>query len=162
SLRADLRNPHPCLKNVFTGRDARQPMTDAAPLWQPSPERIRAANITRFMAEAAKLSGAAIADYQALWRWSIADPPAFWALVCAFTGVIGDGAGPPAPEHPDAMPGAAFFPNARLNFTENLLCRNDASPAMLFWGEDKVKYRLSWAELHATVSRLQQALAAMG
>src|SRR5439155_13315312 len=53
-------------------------------------------------------------------------------------------------------------PNARLNFAENLLRRNDASPAMLLWGEDKVKRGVSWAELHAAVSRLQQALAAAG
>src|SRR5262245_5262589 len=131
-------------------------MTDAAPLWRPTPERIRAANLTRFIAEAATVSGTAIADYQSLWRWSIVDPARFWSLLWAFTGVSGDGPGAPALENPAAMPGAAFFPNARLNFAENLLRRNDASPAMRFWGEDKVKRTMTWVELHAAVSRLQQ------
>jgi acetoacetyl-CoA synthetase len=81
--------------------------------------------------------------------------------VWSFTGVVGDGPGTPALENP-ARCRCAFFPNARLNFAENLLRRNDASPAMLFWGEDKVKRSMSWAELHAAVSRLQQALAAAG
>ncbi len=145
-------------------------MTDAASpegaqgglLWQPSPERIRAANLTRFMAEASRVSGSAITDYDGLWRWSIAAPAAFWSLVWSFTGVVGDGPGTPAIENPGAMPGARFFPSARLNFAENLLRRNGSDAAMLFWGEDKVKRSLTWAELHAAVSRLQQALAAMG
>jgi acetoacetyl-CoA synthetase len=60
------------------------------------------------------------------------------------------------------MPGARFFPRARLNFAENLLRRNDASDALVFWGEDKVRRRLSWAELNGAVSQLQQALRALG
>ncbi len=61
------------------------------------------------------------------------------------------------------MPGAKFFPDVRLNYAENLL-RNAPDlagaegDAIVFWGEDKVKRRLSHAELYETVSRLQQAL----
>src|SRR3546814_13550992 len=65
------------------------------------------------------------------------------------------------------MPGARFFPDARLNFAENLLRRrpqdaNDGSDAIVFWGEDKVKRRLSHKELYDRVSRTAQALAAEG
>ena len=60
------------------------------------------------------------------------------------------------------MPGARFFPNARLNFAENLLANPNQSAAMVFWGEDKVKRRLTWGELSTLVSRLQQFLAAQG
>ena len=62
----------------------------------------------------------------------------------------------------DQMPGARFFPNARLNFAENLLARHNDKAAMVFWGEDKVKRRLNWDELSALVSRLQQFMAAQG
>src|SRR3546814_14871084 len=65
------------------------------------------------------------------------------------------------------MPGARFFPDARLNFAENLLRRrpqdaNDGSDAIVFWGEDKVKRRLPHKELYDRVSRTAQALAAEG
>ncbi len=97
-----------------------------------------------------------------LWRWSVANPEEFWRLVWDFCGVIGDGPGEVGLENPDQMPGARFFPEARLNFTENLLRRHDDSDALVFWGEDKVRRRMSWAELAAEISRLQQALKAEG
>ena len=58
----------------------------------------------------------------------------------------------------DKMPGAKFFPDARLNFAENLLRRRDDSPALIFQAEDQVKRRMSWAELYGAVSVLAQAL----
>jgi acetoacetyl-CoA synthetase len=60
------------------------------------------------------------------------------------------------------MPGAKFFPEARLNFAENLLRRTGSGDAIVSRGEDKVATRLSWDELHALVSRIRQALEAEG
>jgi acetoacetyl-CoA synthetase len=131
-------------------------------LWRPSPERVAASNLTAFMAAAGTATGRSFADYQALWRWSVEDPGAFWRLVWTYAGVIGEGPGEPAVENLDQMPGAQFFPKARLNFAENLLRRNDATTAMVFWGEDKVRRRLTWADLTQAVSRLQQAMKAAG
>src|SRR5262249_28928098 len=55
---------------------------------------------------------------------------------------------------------AKFFQGTRLNFAENLLRRNDDTPALIFWGEDKVRRALTWAELTVQVSQAQQALKA--
>jgi acetoacetyl-CoA synthetase len=60
------------------------------------------------------------------------------------------------------MPGARWFPEAKLNFAENLLRRQDPSPAIIFRGEDRVIRRLTHAELYAQVSKLAQALRASG
>ncbi|MCP3973405.1 MAG: acetoacetate--CoA ligase, partial [bacterium] len=60
------------------------------------------------------------------------------------------------------MPGARFFPDARMNWAENLLRRRDDSVAIVFWGEDQVKREMSWAELYGAVSRLQRAFRAAG
>jgi acetoacetyl-CoA synthetase len=60
------------------------------------------------------------------------------------------------------MPGARWFPEARLNYAENLLQRRDDGEALVFWGEDKVKRRMSRAELYAEVARFQQFLIAAG
>jgi acetoacetyl-CoA synthetase len=60
------------------------------------------------------------------------------------------------------MPGARYLPDATLNFAENLLRRADDAEAIVFRGEDKAKSRMTFAELNALVSRLQQALRAAG
>ena len=131
-------------------------------LWKPSAERVASANLTRFLKAAETASGIRFADFAALWRWSVDSPADFWRLVWTFCGVIGDGPGTAVLENPDQMPGARFFPDARLNFAENLLRRAGSSDALVFWGEDKFRRRLSWAELHVAVSQLQQALAEEG
>ncbi len=135
---------------------------DAPRLWQPSPARTAAANLTRFLKAAESAAGRSFRDYDALWRWSVDNPADFWPLIWNFCGVIGDRPGEVVLENSEQMPGARFFPRARLNFAENLLRRHDASDALVFWGEDKVRRRMSWAELNAAVSRLQQALKAEG
>jgi acetoacetyl-CoA synthetase len=131
------------------------------PLWQPSAQRIAAANVTAFAAAVSRKHNVKLADYGALWRWSVDRPEAFWRAVWDFGGVIGD-PGEVVLADGDRMPGARFFPEARLNFAENLLRKNDASEALIFWGEDKVKRSMSWAELNAAVSRMAQALRAAG
>ena len=133
-----------------------------SPLWSPSPERIAAANLTRFMQEVGAQQGMSFDGYDALYDWSISQPEAFWRAIWDFCGVIGDGPGAVALADGDKMPGAQFFPEAQINFAENLLRRRDDSDAMVFWAEDKVKRRMSWRELYDQVSRLQQALAAEG
>src|SRR5512146_746326 len=125
-------------------------------MWRPSPQRVAAANLTRFIRQAERVSGLGFADYHALWQWSVEHSPDFWRLVWSFCGVMGD-PGDIELENPNHMPGARFFPHAQLNFAENLLRRNDSSDALVFWGEDKIRRRMRWHELSAAVSRLQQA-----
>ena len=137
-------------------------MNEAVLLWQPSRERIAGANLTAFIKQAEAVAGRRLGDYDALWRWSVEAPGPFWRLMWSYGGVIGDGPGEPDIDNPGAMPGARFFPAARLNFAENLLRRNDSGDALVFWGEDKVRRRMDWAELNQAVSRLQQALKAEG
>jgi acetoacetyl-CoA synthetase len=60
------------------------------------------------------------------------------------------------------MPGVQWFPEARLNFAENLLCRRDDAQAIVFWGENRVRRSLSYAGLYAEVSRLAQLLSNLG
>jgi acetoacetyl-CoA synthetase len=134
-------------------------MTD--PLWTPAPERVARANLTAFAREAERRHGLALPDYASLYRWSIEQPEAFWQLIWDRAGVIGE-PGARVLIDADRMPGARWFPDARLNFAENLLRRNDDSDALVFRGENKVQRRLSWRELHAQVSGLQQVLRAAG
>ncbi|MBM3571360.1 MAG: AMP-binding protein, partial [Alphaproteobacteria bacterium] len=132
------------------------------PLWQPSPARIAGTNLARFMAMVATEWGFKTSDYRELHRWSIENPDKFWRSIWSFCGVVAETQGTRTLVDRDKMPGAQFFPDARLNFAENLLRRRDGADAIVFWGEDKVKRRLSHGELYDLVSRLTQALRAEG
>ena len=134
----------------------------AVPLWQPSEARVAAANLTRFRREAAVTWGLDLPDHAALYRWSIAEPAQFWQTVWSFCEVVAAHQGATALVDGDRMPGARFFPDARLNFAENLLrAARRRADAIVFWGEDKVKRRLTHAdELYAAVSRLRAGAAA--
>jgi acetoacetyl-CoA synthetase len=127
-------------------------------LWQPPAGRKAAANVTRFIAYANQAWGAQCSDYPSLYAWSVQEPEAFWQAVWNFCGVIGGMGNGPYLEGRDRMPGARWFPNARLNFAENLLRRRDSETALVFWGEDAVRRRLTYAELYDLVSRMAQAL----
>jgi acetoacetyl-CoA synthetase len=131
------------------------------PLWSPSPAAVAASPMTAFMKAAARASGKDIGDYDRLHQWSVEDREAFWSLVWDQCGVIGEKGGRVTVDG-DRMPGASFFPDARLNFAENLLRKKGSGDAIVFRGEDKVSRRLSWDDLHALVSRMQQLFRAEG
>jgi len=136
-------------------------MHQTTPLWVPSAAQIKRASLTAFMEEAARRAGRPIGDYRALHRWSVEEREAFWPLVWDFCGVMGE-RGERVLVNGDKMPGASFFPDARLNFAENLLKKSGSADAIVFRGEDKIERRLSWDELKALVSRLQQLFKAEG
>ncbi len=129
-------------------------------LWRPSPERIAGANLTRFAALVRERHGVDAGDYATLHRWSIEHRAAFWSMIWEYGGVVGERGDGPVLVDGDRMPGAKWFPDARLNFAENLLRRRDDATAVLFRGEDRVRRSLSFRELHDAVSVLAQALRA--
>jgi len=136
-------------------------MMDSSELWRPSPERMAAARLSAFMAEVNRRWQADCSDYAGLWRWSVAQPESFWTTVWDHCGVLGD-RGPLVLANRDRMPGAQWFPQATVNYAENLLRRCDDSDALVFWGEDKVRRRLSRRQLCAEVARCARALQAAG
>ena len=138
------------------------PMTaNSVPLWTPSPEAVRKSEMVRFMQEANRRFGLSLADYRQLHAWSVDNLPGFWELIWDFCGVIGE-KGAPLLTDGNLMPGAKFFPGSRLSFAENMMRKTGAAPAMIFRGEDKKRYQLTFDELHALVSKLQQAMKAAG
>jgi acetoacetyl-CoA synthetase len=129
--------------------------TAGAPLWTPDPARAAKSGMARFMRLAGKR------DYEELHRWSVEHAEEFWDLMWKFGEVRGE-PGLRRLINAERMPGAQWFPEATLNFAENLLRERDASLALSFWGEDRVKRQLSRRQLYDLVSRLAQALAAAG
>jgi len=137
-------------------------MNEAAPLWSPSSERVAAANVTRFIECVNARLGLTLADWDALYAWSVAHPQEFWRELAHFSdtrAAWGDG---PVLEDADRMPGARWFPGTELNFAENLLRFRDAQPALVFVNEAGTRRALSYAELHAEVARVADGLRACG
>ena len=115
------------------------------PLWTPSAERVRAARVTAFVAAARERWSVALPDRQALWRWSCERMDQFWDSLWDFCSVVGD-KGTTVLADATRMPGARFFPDATLNFAENLL-REGPDPALVFQAENRAPREVSRAEL---------------
>ena len=127
---------------------------EAKPLWQPNPNTVGDTRMAMFM------QAMGHGRYADLWQWSIDQPEAFWSRLWDFCGAVGD-KGQTVLRDGDKMPGARWFPEARLNYAENLLQRREGE-ALVFWGEDQVKRRMSRAELYAEVARFQRFLVDAG
>ncbi|MFQ5972913.1 MAG: AMP-binding protein, partial [Alphaproteobacteria bacterium] len=133
------------------------------PLWQPSAERVATTGVKHFMAAVERRWGTSCPDYARLHAFSVAEPEKFWISVWDFAGIIAERRGERVLVDGQRMPGARFFPDARLNFAENLLRRRDDGDAIVFWGEGGgIRRRLSWRELYDQVSLWAQALGAAG
>ncbi len=128
---------------------------EAKPLWQPNPNTVGDTRMAMFM------QAMGHGRYADLWQWSIDQPEVFWSKLWDFCGAVGD-KGQTVLRDGDRMPGARWFPEARLNYAENLLKNRDEGEALVFWGEDKVRRRLSRAELYAEVARFQRFLVDAG
>jgi acetoacetyl-CoA synthetase len=141
---------------------AHQDVTEGDLLWTPSAERIAGAPLTRFMAWLAAERGLTFEDYAALWRWSTTEIEAFWQAIWDYFEVRSS-----APHNcvleSRAMPGARWFPGARLNFAEHVLRRErPGQPALLSTGEETALTPLLWDDLAPQVRKVAVALKAMG
>jgi len=130
-------------------------------LWSPGARRIQEANITRFMQLVRQERDPGIGDYASLYQFSIDSPKAFWRAIWEFGGVIGS-AGNRTVENFDRMPGAQWFPDASLNFAENLLRYRDDREALVFKSETGLSNSLSYRQLYQQVAGVASALRVMG
>ena len=137
-------------------------MTEQQALWQPSPERIAAANMTRFMRFVNERYGVALISYPELHDFSVQRTEDFWRSVWEFCGIRATGELDPVVDDATRMPGALWFTDVKLNFAQNLLRFNDERIALV--ARDETAQRKSWtfAELNLEVAALAQYLRACG
>ena len=133
------------------------------PLWSPSAERREASNLNAFIRKLAPSAGRRrLESYADILDFSLANPREFWSTLWDFAGVKASVRGDCVLIDEDRMPGARFFPDARLNYAQNLLIKDDDSTALVFRGENKVRRTMSWKELNRSVARLHHAFAKAG
>ena len=137
-------------------------MSVPLPLWIPPAERAARSNLAAFAKQINVKYSIKTNSYDNIHAWSCTYREAFWQEIWNYCNVIGGNDGATTLIDRELMPGARWFPGAKLNFAENLLRKRDDTTALVFWGEDQVKSSVTWAELYAEVSRLAQALRAAG
>jgi acetoacetyl-CoA synthetase len=131
-------------------------------LWQPGERAVEDAQLTQFARQVVRKRQLDLNSYPEFYRWSVDQPEEFWSDLWDFAGVIASRKGATVLVDGDKMPGAHWFPEARLNIAENLLRRGDRGDAFVFWDESGVKRRVSYSDLTSDVSRAAQALQQLG
>ncbi|KPJ77398.1 MAG: acetoacetyl-CoA synthetase [Deltaproteobacteria bacterium SG8_13] len=131
-------------------------------LWQPSAAQIKASNMARFMQTVNQRFQRDFSTYDQLYRWSVDNIPEFWAAMWDFAGIKASAPYERVVDDLKKMPGARWFPGARLNFAENLLRYRDYRLAVIFKGEDQEPIRMTYAELYNEVARLAVSLREAG
>lgn len=132
------------------------------PLWIPSEERKREANITRFMDAVNARHRLNLVSYTDLYQWSVENIPDFWATMWDFGGIIASRLPEKAVTDIKKFPGTDWFPSALLNFAENLLRYRDDQPAFIFKAETRSSKQMTYAELYDTVARFAYSLREAG
>jgi len=131
-------------------------------LWQPSAERIDSAPIEHFRIYVNQRFNLDLANYPQLHAWSVSKSADFWSALWDFNGVVCQTKGERVLDNPSAMPGASWFPDAKLNYAANLLRRKDDTLAIEFRSENGETTRLTHAQLYSQVASTSRALRNMG
>ena len=132
------------------------------PLWTPPENWIKNANITRFIEYVNGKHGKKFKTYQDLFQWSVESIPDFWARMWEFADIKASRGYAQVVDDLSKLPGAKWFPGARLNFAENLLRYRDDRLAFIFRGETQKYSRMTYRELHTIVARLAKSLREIG
>ena len=135
----------------------------SAPLWRPSAERIAQAELTKFSDFVAeRFPEIDLPTYEALHQWSITNTTDFWRCIWDYSGVIASRDSDVVVRDLQKMPGASWFPDARLNFAENLLRRRGDQTAIVSLLENGVRTQTSFDALYQQVAAIAAALKARG
>jgi len=137
-------------------------MREGEILWTPDAGRIERANVTALLRWLERERGLAFDGYTELWRWSMSDLEGFLGALWDYF-QIESSAPPERVLGSRAMPGAQWFPGARLNYAQNVLRRERSGGiALLHASEDRPLASLSWAQLGAAVRILATRLRSLG
>ena len=127
------------------------------PIWSPSQSRIEQSGIHRFCKYVESKYEVSFDSYKQFHQWSVENNEQFWPALWDFCQVIGD-QGDRIVSHKKQMEKSEWFPDATLNFAENLLRRKGADPAIISRTGSLPRSELSWDELSDQVSIVAQYL----
>lgn len=123
---------------------------------------MRNTNMDAFRTVVERRLGKEISSYSSLHQWSISNPIGFWDLVWEWGGIVASNKGSTVATNVDEMMETKWFPEATLNFAENLLHRRDEAPGIIAWSEARERQVITFRSLYEQVSLVAQALRAHG
>ena len=133
------------------------------PLWRPSQARVARSALTAFSALVnERYPEVDVSTYEALYHWSITATHDFWRCIWDYCEVIASETSDVVVRDADKMPGASWFPDARLNFAENLLRRRGSAPAIVSLLENGTRSETTFDELYVQVAAIAASLKARG
>ena len=132
------------------------------PLWVPTKQKITSSNMDIFRRKLNDEFNLNLSNYSKLHRWSIQNIDDFWEYVWYDTKIKHSKSFNTIVDDENKMPGAKWFVGSELNFAENLLRIKSDKIALEFYGENKIKYTLTYNQLHALVSKVSYSLKKMG
>ena len=132
------------------------------PLWIPSEDRIREANLTKFLSFVNQRYRLKITSYPELHRWSVDRVADFWSAVWDYTEVVSSRRFEKVVDDIGKFPGAKWFLGARLNFAENLLRQRDDSVALVSRSEEGRLSQTTHSDLYKKVGIVGSALRKIG
>ena len=136
--------------------------TPGAVLWAPRPTQIQPTRLAAYMRWLAAERGLRFDSYDALWRWSVDELKSFWQSIWDFFDVQATGSCEPVLGL-STMPGAQWYPNAKLNYAEHVFrCASDERPALVARSEDTGTHEVSWAQLKRDTGALAAHLRTLG
>src|SRR5687768_11230671 len=138
-------------------------------LWAPPPDVRTRSRLGHYMGWLEEHRGLRFTDYQQLWDWSVTDLDAFWTSIWEYFDVgppvVPSSTPAPAPALAErAMPGAVWFPTARLNYAAHMLreAGSDSTLAVLARSQTRGPVDLTAGELRRQVGRARAGLARLG
>jgi acetoacetyl-CoA synthetase len=132
-------------------------------LWTPPADVRESTQIGRYLDWLSTQRGMDFSGYEDLWRWSVTDLEGFWASIWDFFEVRAHRPYDRVLEA-DAMPGARWFSNSRLNYAEHLVTAEpgDDRIAIVAHSQTRPKQELSFGRLRDLVARTRAGLIRLG
>ena len=127
-------------------------------LWSPTHETVRNSLLSQFTNEVADQGAGSFKDYDALHQWSVENPADFWAAYWDFAELKASQKGDIAVKDLDRFPGTSWFPEATLNYAENLLSTRSSKTAFVSILENGERKSISYEELYLETNNLQSFL----
>ncbi|MBX9837426.1 MAG: AMP-binding protein, partial [Silvanigrellaceae bacterium] len=130
-------------------------------LWEPSKDKIQSSNLNQFIKAVNLKFNLNLSNFEELYQWSIGadnlkNVENFWSFLWDYTNIKSSIKGNTIAVNLTSFENVKWFPEAKLNFAENILRKKNNDTALVFKGENMVFRKLTWHELNQNVSKIQQ------
>jgi len=124
------------------------------PLWKPSEKKIQESILEDFVKFINFKSNKKFKD---LWKWSVDNPELFWSKFWDYSKIIGD-KGSEVIKKNKIFNKTKFFPDSKINYSENILKKKEDDIAINFLSESGFEENITWKHLYEKVCKFSSYL----